>query len=354
MAETTTLRDKAMAENPDFPWLEADDVARVARVARERGWLKEDEELVSCAKAGEGNMNLTLRLKTNGRTLILKQARPWVEKYPSIAAPWDRMIVEQRFYRRVSEIPEAAERMPKVLGADDAARVILLEDLGEAADYTGIYAGEKLAENDLASIASYLHALHEKTRGDALEAFQNRDMRALNHAHIFVIPLSPDNGLEIDQFEPGLDQAATELMNDEAYCTLVEETGARYLADGPCLVHGDSFPGSWLKTDSGPKIIDPEFCFCGDPEFDLGVTLAHLIMGRQGSQLVHFFLDAYRGRGKVSVNHDRVVRYAATEIMRRLIGVAQLPIPPSDGFRKQLLVWSRQALFQQSLEDPPL
>src|SRR3990172_12931089 len=70
--------------------------------ARDGGWILPGESLVSVTKAGEGNMNLTLRLKTTERSFILKQARPWVEKYPSIEAPAARARVEAGFYRAVA------------------------------------------------------------------------------------------------------------------------------------------------------------------------------------------------------------------------------------------------------------
>jgi hypothetical protein len=48
------------------------------------------------------------------------------------------------------------------------------------------------------------------------------------------------------------------LKGDTAFGTRVNELGEIYLADGAQLVHGDFFPGSWLRTPHGPMIIDPE------------------------------------------------------------------------------------------------
>ena len=59
--------------------------------------------------------------------------------------------------------------------------------------------------------------------------------------------------------------------------TPFEALGERYLRqNGSSLIHGDLFPGSLLQTGSGElRVIDPEFCFCGDPEFDIGVFYAN-------------------------------------------------------------------------------
>ena len=98
-------------------------------------------------------------------------------------------------------------------------------------------------------------------------------------------------------------------------------------------------------------MIDPEFCFYGDAEFDLGFAVAHLALARQPAAAAHGFLEAYRRScHHAELDDRRMARYASAEVMRRLIGVAQLPIPPSDGFRAVLLEQSRQMMLTESLE----
>src|ERR1700712_2101103 len=63
------------------------------------------ERIVAITRAGEGNMNLKLRVTTQSRSVIVKQGRPWVEKYPQIPAPAERTIVEGRFYALVQKTP---------------------------------------------------------------------------------------------------------------------------------------------------------------------------------------------------------------------------------------------------------
>jgi 5-methylthioribose kinase len=55
-------------------------------------------EAITAERAGEGNMNCVVRVRLPNRSLILKQARPWVEKYPSIAAPVERAASEARYH----------------------------------------------------------------------------------------------------------------------------------------------------------------------------------------------------------------------------------------------------------------
>lgn len=342
-----SIRATAIEAHPDFPWLLAADLQRIEAILRDLDWLQPNERVEDVGKAGEGNMNLTLRITTDRRSAILKQARPWVEKYDHIPAPWDRILFEQGFYERVQSIPEVAERMPAIYGSDPSARVLLLKDLGEAADFTDLYDGGVITEDELHSLAAYLRALHDNTRGEPDPEFENREMRALNHTHIFAVPLQHDNGLDLDVHEPGLQAAADETKSDAAFRVRVREIGEIYLRNGPCLLHGDFFPGSWLRTGDGPRVIDPEFCFYGEPEFDLGVAVAHFALAR-GPEASRSLLHAYAA----DFDAAKVVEYAAIEIMRRLIGVAQLPLPPTSGFRAPMLRRARHALLHaQSLSN---
>jgi 5-methylthioribose kinase len=339
-----SLRAEAVATHPGFPWLAADDPAGVTSYLRARGFLSAGETPERVERAGEGNMNLTLRIVTDRRSLVLKQARPWVERYDHIAAPWERARFERRFYERAAGIPAVAAAMPRLLGADDDAHTLLLEDLPGARDLTDLYAGGRLAEAEVDALADYLGALHAATRGAPDPGFANRAMRELNYAHIFVVPYEPGNGVDLETREPGLTAAAERLAGDDAFRGALAATGRCYLADGPCLLHGDYFPGSWLRTANGPRVIDPEFCFYGDPEVDVGCALAHLALARQDPALAARFLARYG-----AADEARAARFAAAEIARRLLGVAQLPIPPSDGSRAAILGRAREAMVAGSL-----
>jgi 5-methylthioribose kinase len=312
-----------------------------------RGFIDGAEEVGSVDRAGEGNMNLTLRVMTSERSFVLKQARPWVEKYPQIAAPVDRALVEIAFYEAVREVPEVRRSMPRLLGVDPDSRLLILEDLGEAHDFTKLYAGERLASATLDELIAYLVALHMSPGVTARRVFENRAMRALNHEHIFRLPLAADNGLDLDGFTRGLAAAAAELKGDDRYVAAVAALGREYLADGRSLVHGDYFPGSWLRTSSGVRVVDPEFCFLGPREFDVGFMLGHLHLAEQPAQTCEALLSGYRERAGVvdPAFTVRAKRFAGVEIMRRLIGVAQLPLECGLEQKKELLLLSRELVL---------
>lgn len=347
-AERTSDRDQIYAQNPDFPWLSVTDAAGVESLLRERGWLAAGERVDRCGTAGDGNMNVTLRVTTNRRSIIVKQSRPWVQKYDQIPAPWDRIEYEYRFYQRVQSIPACAARMPRLLHADMAARVLVLEDLAPAQPLTSLYAGETLTPAEWGQLADFLGQLHNATAGRSEPGFDNRELRRLNHEHIFVVPLAPENGLDLDQWEPGLADAAASLRRDADFCRRVAAAGERYLAAGTVLVHGDYFPGSWLRGDHEIFVIDPEFCYFGDAEFDLGCAMAHCCLSQQPRQVAERLLSTYLGhRQGPTLDAAVLSAYAAAEVMRRLIGVAQLPLATEPPQRSAMLARARQAMLSQ-------
>ena len=156
-----SVRLDAMRAHPAFPWLEVGDCEGVRAFLAARGWLDQGETVLGCARAGAGNMNLTLRIRTDRRSVVLKQARPWVEKYDHIEAPWDRGLSERWFYERIATIPGVSGWMPRLLASDPAGRVLLLEDLEGASDMTGVYGGGRVEPEEVDRLALVLRALHD-------------------------------------------------------------------------------------------------------------------------------------------------------------------------------------------------
>lgn len=298
-------------------------------------------------RAGDGNMNLTLRVAGADRSLIVKQGRPWVEKYDHIAAPWERTLVEGAFYRAVAGVPAVRDGMPALIDLDEVNHVLVLEDLGRSGDFTGAYADGSVTAAECEVLLAWLSRLAGVAVDADRRVFANRAMRALNHEHIFSLPLAADNGLDVDAFTKGLSDAAASLKRDAAYVAAVARLGQAYLSDGPGLVHGDYFPGSWVRVAGGIRIIDPEFCFCGAREFDYGVMLGHLALARVPVALARRVTAAAREQG---LDGALVRGFAGAEVMRRLIGVAQLPLPYGLDEKRRLLELSRALVLSTGEE----
>jgi 5-methylthioribose kinase len=292
----------------------------------DEGHMPSTERVIALGSAGEGNMNCTLRVTTSSGSFILKQSRTYVERYPDIPAPLDRIHREVEFYDIVRKDELIKNHTPEVLWSDAENHLLALEDLGHSADFMGIYRkGTDVSKRDIVSIAKVLSELHYRFNEDtSKERIANREMRALNHEYIFVQPLLENNGLNLDAVCPGLQAGSDKYRSDEKLKKAADELGQIYLQDGSTLLHGDYYPGSWLNTANGFRMIDPEFCFFGHPEFELGVAVAHLKLAQQPDALlkdlfIYYHFDKY-------FDGSLFTKFAGMEVIRRLIGVAQLPL----------------------------
>ncbi|HKL03505.1 MAG TPA: phosphotransferase, partial [Cryomorphaceae bacterium] len=267
-----------------------------------------------------------------------------VEKYPDVPAPKDRALREAEFYELIESNRKLRQKMPTLLGVDRKNHVLLLEDLGEGSDYSTIYRkGELIQTKELQELAEFLSTLHLNFhRETSPNRIRNIEMRKLNHQHVFVLPYQTENGFDLDSVLPGLSEAAIAVKTDSKISKSIKELGNLYLADGDHLLHGDFFPGSWLNTKKGIRIIDPEFCFFGPAEFETGVTLAHLKMANQTDKIQKQWIEMYTKQAPL----DRALseRFAAAEVIRRIIGLAQLPLDIDLEKRIQLLENAREIL----------
>ncbi len=331
----------------DIPDLLPDNLPAINSLCHKLGWLLPDETILGLTHAGEGNMNRTLRAETGSRTFILKQSVPYVAKYPQIAAPEERIVLEDSFYQAIEADGPLRMRMPGRLGFSPESRLLMLEDVGRGADMLSVYAntgGDAADRGVYTALIYWLWRLHSLRNFDATR-FTNDVMRRLNHAHIFVIPLQINNGAAID---PALAEIAQRFQNDSQLINIASVLGDIYLgntphASQPCLLHGDFYPGSWLRNARlGVMIIDPEFAFCGPPEFDVGVLVAHLTFAGFAQQDIMGILRSYVT--PPGFEYSLAIRFAAIEIIRRLLGVAQLPLQATPEQKQSWLETARMMI----------
>ncbi len=305
---------------------------------RKREWLNPEEKITAIEKPGEGNMNVVLRVVTDKRSFILKQSRPYVQKYPEVKAPVERIAVEKNFYQAVSDNAVNAH-IPHILGFDSNENLLLLEDLGHCEDMVSIYQKKTIPAKELNRLIFILGLIHKKNVEDDFP--ENLEMRRLNHQHIFVLPFVEDNGLNLDDVQPGLQELSIPFKKDAALKSVVDKIGKKYLSPGRTLLHGDYYPGSWMTEADNLYVIDPEFAFAGFAEFDLGVMTAHLIIATGKKGYLNQVYDKYQGEA----NKKLMGQVAGIEIIRRLIGLAQLPLERDIGEKRKLLKKARKLIL---------
>ena len=316
--------------------LDADNIDGLNNFLRHKAWLKRNEVVFSATKPGEGNMNCVLRITTNLGSYIIKQSRSYVEKYPQVSAPKERAMSEAAFYNCIQQNPFLLQHTPQILNVDEENNVLLLEDLGTTNDFTYLYEGErKLTEKDVYALTAFLNELHVNVIKNFDPLLRNESMKQLNHQYIFVYPFMENNGLDLNTITKGLQELSLQYKKDDALKAKAKLLGEIYLEEGNCLLHGDYYPGSWLNTNNGIKIIDPEFSFFGYAEFDLAVMIAHCYLSAQPQAIIDSIIAAYNS--KDDFNEELLNQFIGIEIMRRLLGLAQVPVVATLETKKALL-----------------
>ena len=236
--DVSSLQSQFNSQFPAAHYLDADHLDALEPLLKSHALLAPDEVVTGTEKPGEGNMNFVLRVITDRQTLILKQSRPWVEKYPQIAAPNERLHAEATYYRATATEPRLRAMSPALLAVDSIHLVMITEDLGAGSDYTSIYSkGTELPLTEIKSLFGYLARLHQSTHDADPSKFPlNRELKQLNHEHIFNYPFRA--GFDLDAIQPGLQALAAPIQANDSLRNRLSELGEVYLDSGPVLIHG--------------------------------------------------------------------------------------------------------------------
>jgi 5-methylthioribose kinase len=307
-------------------------LSEIENLLRSKGFLSNNEEYITnVSKPGEGNMNVVLRIKTNFRSFIVKQSRPFVQKYQDINAPIERIDVEYQFYDAIAGNDLLNQHVPKILYYNAEDYLLILEDLGDCDDMSSLYDAKELDEGQLELLVNIAANIHNSKAPNNYP--ENKSLRKLNHQHIFVLPFMKENGFSLDDVQDGLQDLSIRYKNDDKLKETIKAVGDKYLSNGDTLLHGDYYPGSWMSKDNHIYVIDPEFSFKGFPEFDLAVLAAHAILITDDTNTLSKIVGIYPHK----LNTQLLTQLAGIEIMRRLIGLAQLPLERSLDQKEHLL-----------------
>jgi 5-methylthioribose kinase len=281
--------------------------------------------------AGTGNINWVRRVRSlgDGSSWVVKQARPALERFPEYRAPTERALFESRYFETAAPFDREGVCIGVVF-FDERERVLVLEDLGDADPLSSALARGPAAEvaSVACSLGAFLGAVHAGTRGRSLaQRFENDAMRRLHGDHIFHLPYRPNEFT----LSPAVAARADALQRDAALIETIDAAYERYLRPEGALIHADVQPDNVLLTPRGPRLLDAEIAHVGDPAFDVGILVAHLLLaavahGDESSAPIEETWSAYaRAHGERGLPHFRdVARYAGIELLRRTIGAARV------------------------------
>jgi 5-methylthioribose kinase len=300
-----------------------------------------DDDAIVVAPAGDGNINWVRRasVPASGVSWIVKQARPALERFPEYSASTERIVFEERWLA-IARTVDHESVCPAVLHFDESARVLVLEDLGDAERLDHALLRGAAVDASLHAVARLLARVHGATRDPALAhdpaggarlatRFANADMQTLHGEHVFRLPFAPNEF----PLEPALRARTERVWQDAELRAIASRAYERYRTPHGALVHGDVQAGNiLLPATGGAKLLDAEIAHVGDPAFDVGTLLAHVLLAALARQALvaaaptctstwHTYSAAGDGAAPSFVD---VARYAGIEMLRRTIGAARV------------------------------
>jgi aminoglycoside phosphotransferase (APT) family kinase protein len=230
----------------------------LAGYLRQRGIVAADETLTVEPLSG-GVSSRTYRVRSPRGAWVAKQALPKLR----VAVDWQcdprRVEREALATRRLAELLGPRAVAPLVL-VDPAEHLLLLEAVPEP--HTCWKAQLLAGQVDLLLVrqfAELLAAIHHRAwlaRASLAEEFAERTY------------------FELLRLEPYYAYTARQVPASEGFFS---DLAARTLARRETLVHGDFSPKNVLVQGERLVLLDHEVAHWGDPAFDLGFALAHLL-----------------------------------------------------------------------------
>lgn len=234
---------------------------------------------------GDGNLNLVFIVKNGDKSVIAKQALPYVRL---VGESWPLPLSRAYFEHEALSREEAAVPglTPKILHYDHEMALIVMEHLtphiilrkgfiqGIRYPHLADHAGRFMAE----TLFSYSDlALDGETKKLNVALFsENHVMCGLTEQVIFDDPYYE---AELNHHTtPQLDDVVRDIQNDDALKVAIQELKTLFMSKAQTLLHGDLHSGSIMVTDSDTRVIDPEFAFYGPMGFDIGALMANVLL----------------------------------------------------------------------------
>lgn len=321
--------------------LDIEQPAALLAYLRATGYIAPDETPEIRRLAG-GVSNRTVWVKRpSGETWVMKQA---LEKL-RVPVDWfsspERVHREALGLRRLRDLAPA-QTIPPLVFEDHAAHLIAMQAVPEPhANWKTLLLAGQLDQDHVTQFAVLLATIHAN-------AYAQRD--ALQ-------PVFADRGFfESLRLEPYYGYTAEQVPAAHAFLTdLIAATRAR----AQTLVHGDYSPKNILVHAGRLILLDHEVIHWGDPAFDLGFSLTHLLSKAHHlrdqrdafAAAAHHYWTTYRqrtaGEAWAGDIEAYAVRHTLACLLARVAGRSPLEYLAADARARQ------QAVVTRLMADPP-
>lgn len=221
-----------------------------------------DADVLAASTAAElawGVSNIVIRVDTPVRSFVVKQSREQLRTKIDWFSQLDRIWREVDVLRTLETLLPAGA-VPRVLSEDRDNYLFTMEAIDAdhrvwKADLLDGVFDSSIAE----TLAGHLATIHRGSTGHAEIAARMSDQTVFDE-------------LRLDPFYRYVAETCPRFA--QPLNSLIDRTTQRH----DCLVLADFSPKNILLTNNGPVIVDFETGHYGDPGFDIGFFLSHLLL----------------------------------------------------------------------------
>jgi 5-methylthioribose kinase len=251
----------------------------------DRGLFPRDARLV-VREIGDGNINMVfhVRQEGDGRSMIVKQALPFVR---CVGESWPLSLERVRIEADSMELADeyAPGLVPKLFHRNDAMALIVMEDLS----HMGVMRGGMLRMRKYPEFAGHIStfmanllfytsdlAMDPVEKKALVARFINPDLCKITEDLIFTDPYHDSERNRVNPaLRPYLEKA---FWKKDRLRLEASKLKYKFLTEAQSLIHGDLHTGSIFADEHETRVFDSEFAFVGPSAFDVGLLIGELFI----------------------------------------------------------------------------
>lgn len=337
----------------------------IIKLSKEHTDLFDVNETLEVTEVGDGNVNYIYLVKGKENSVIVKFADSFIRNSDTRQLSTKRNEIEYDILKEQFEL--SGGQAPKVYYYSAEYNCIVMENLS---DYAVLREGMvqrniyphlgkdigKFLYDTLVKTTDLVMAVEKKKRMQS--KLVNIDMCEISERLVFTEPYLNRQGLN-RYHESNQEFVKKELYEDKGLHLEVAKLKNQFMNKSESMIHGDLHGGSIFINDKGIKVFDPEFAFYGPMGYDIGNVVGNLIMSYVVSifikddenytnwlnnsvvETMEFFTKSYDEHFLKDVQtpmfhteefkeaylttiYSDTLGYAATEMIRRTVGVAKV------------------------------
>ena len=244
----------------------------------------ESIDKIEVCEIGDGNLNFVYMVKSSKKSVILKQAVPFLrcvgEEYPLSRL---RMSFEIEALKIEKDI--CHDLVPEIFYSSHDMSLVVMQNL----DNHKILRGEMIERKIFPLLSEHISDfladtlfytsdfyLSSAQKKENVKKFINIELCKITEDFIFTHPYE-DN--DTNEYNPKLDMNLVEAFRQDADIKVaVANMRYKFMSEAQALLHGDLHSGSIMLNEKETFVIDPEFAFYGPMGFDIGIYIANLAM----------------------------------------------------------------------------